>query len=287
TGYGRAQRMIDGRDITVEIKSVNHRFFEFSARLPRAYGYMEEKLKSFLYDQVSRGKIDVAVSIVASEGAGAHVEINKALAGSYLLALRDMGETLGLEDDVTLSDIARFGDIFTVCKMEEEQSVIWACVQQVAGEALEAFIEMRKTEGDKLKNDILARLKSIEGMTAQVEARSPLVVDAYRERLYAKIQDLLADRQVDDQRILTEAALFSEKTAVAEETVRLMSHIEQLRGFLAQEQPVGRKLDFLVQELNREANTIGSKCQDIEISRVVVEIKSEIEKIREQIQNIE
>jgi uncharacterized protein (TIGR00255 family) len=279
--------MIDGRDITVEIKSVNHRFFEFSARLPRAYGYMEEKLKSFLYDQVSRGKIDVAVSIVASEGAGAHVEINKALAGSYLLALRDMGETLGLEDDVTLSDIARFGDIFTVCKMEEEQSVIWACVQQVAGEALEAFIEMRKTEGDKLKNDILARLKSIEGMTAQVEARSPLVVDAYRERLYAKIQDLLADRQVDDQRILTEAALFSEKTAVAEETVRLMSHIEQLRGFLAQEQPVGRKLDFLVQELNREANTIGSKCQDIEISRVVVEIKSEIEKIREQIQNIE
>lgn len=279
--------MINGRDITVEIKSVNHRFFEFSARIPRVYGYLEEKLKAFVHSEVSRGKVDVSVSVVTLEGTNAQVEINKELAASYLSALRGMGEALGLADNISLTDMARFPDLFTVRKTEEDEAVVWDAVRAVAETALSRFTEMRQTEGEKLRDDVLTRLEALEAMTTQVEARSPAVVEEYRERLYAKLSDILADRQLDDQRILTEAAVFSEKTAVAEETVRLRSHIGQFRAFLTQEQPVGRKMDFLVQELNRESNTIGSKCQDLEISRVVVEMKSEIEKIREQIQNIE
>jgi uncharacterized protein (TIGR00255 family) len=287
TGYGRAQRLIDGRDITVEMKSVNHRFFEFSARIPRAYGYLEEKLKGLVYERATRGKMDVSVTILTLEGHSAEVEINGELAASYLAALRGMGEALGLVDDVKVTSLARFGDIFTVRKTEDDEAVIWDAVRTVAAEALETFVAMRLAEGERLKVDILARLETLETLTAQVEERSPAVVEEYRERLYQKLRDLLEDRQIDDSRILTEAAVFSEKTAVAEETVRLRSHIGQLRGFLSQKEAVGRKLDFLVQELNREANTIGSKCQDLAISRLVVEMKSEIEKIREQVQNIE
>lgn len=287
TGYGRAQRAVGGRDITVEIKSVNHRFFEFSARIPRAYGYLEEKLKGLAYGRVARGKVDVSVTVLTLEGTSAQVEINNELARSYLDALRGMGETLGLEDNVKVTDLARFQDIFTVRKLEDDEAVIWDAVRSVAEEALETFVAMRAAEGERLKSDILSRLDSLEALTGQVEERSPVVVDEYRNRLYAKLQEVLGDRQIDDARVLTEAAVFSEKTAVAEETVRLRSHIGQLRGFLSQKDAVGRKLDFLVQELNRESNTIGSKCQDLELSRVVVEIKSEIEKIREQVQNIE
>lgn len=287
TGYGRAQQVLGGRDITVEIKSVNHRFFEFSARIPRNLGYLEEKLKGAVGGRVSRGKVDVSVMMVSLEGGSAKVEINHDLARSYLESIRALGRDLGLADDVTLSGLTRFSDIFIVRKTEEDEDAVWQGVQTVLGEALDKFLAMREREGEKLRQDILGRLDVIERHVGGVETLSPATVEQYRERLRQKLGEILADRQVDEGRILTEAAIFAEKTAVAEETVRLRSHIGQLRGVVQSDGSVGRKLDFLVQELNREANTIGSKAQDLEIARLVVEVKSEIEKIREQIQNIE
>lgn len=287
TGYGRAQETIDGRDITVEIKSVNHRFFEFSARVPRAYGYLEEKMKKFVQSGVSRGKVDVNITVLTLEGTAAEVEINHELAKSYLNALRETGSALGVEDDITMSVLSRFSDIFTVRKTMEDEEVIWNAVRQVAQKALENFVSMRELEGERLKQDLLSCLEKVETLVGEVEKRSPQTVKEYTARLYAKIQDVLGDARVDDQRVLTEAAIFAEKVAVAEETVRLGSHIHQFREILESKDPVGRKLDFLVQELNREANTIGSKAQDVAVARMVVDIKSEIEKIREQIQNIE
>lgn len=287
TGYGRAQKIIDGREIVVEIKSVNHRYFEFSARTPRAYGYLEEKLKSFLQGSISRGKVDVGVTISHTEGKDALIEVNKSIAQGYISALRTANEELGLKDDITLSKIMRLPDVFNVTKAEEDEEAIWNDVKAVAAEAAENFVAMRMTEGNKMNDDISSRLEYIEKLVESVEKRSPEITRLYRERLYNRIKDILEDKNVDEQRILTEAAVFSEKTAVDEETVRLKSHIHQFRTLLGSDEPVGRKLDFLIQEFNRESNTIGSKAQDIEVTRTVVELKSEIEKIREQIQNIE
>lgn len=287
TGYGRAQQLIDGRDITVEIKSVNHRFFEFSARVPRAYGYLEEKLKTYTQTQISRGKVEVGVTIVTIEGTNANVEINSELAKSYVGALRDTGEKLGLEDDITLSVLSRFSDIFAVRKTVEDEEIIWSAVKTVADQALEKFVAMRAVEGGRLKADLHNRLDNIERLVEIVKERSPKTVEEYRQRLYDKMCEILADKQIDDARILTEAAIFADRVAVDEETVRLSSHIAQFRDILTHEEPIGRKLDFLVQEINRETNTIGSKAQDVAIAKVVVDIKSDVEKIREQIQNIE
>ena len=287
TGYGRAQETLSGRDITVEVRAVNHRFFEFSSRLPRAYGYLDDKLKGLLQTAISRGKVDVSVTILTIDGGSTDVAINKTLAGEYVDALRELGAELGLKDDLTLSAISRFGDIFTVRKCAEDEDQVWADVRRVAEQAVAKFVEMRQVEGGRLKADILGRLAAIEAGVAKVEERSPQTVAEYRARLTAKIREVLDGAAVDEQRILTEAAIVAEKLAVDEETVRLRSHIAQLRSILETPEPVGRKLDFLVQELNREANTIGSKAQDVEIARVVVDIKSDIEKIREQIQNIE
>lgn len=287
TGYGRAQQLLDGRDITVEIKAVNHRFFEFSARVPRAYAYLEEKLKSYLQGQVSRGKVEVGVTLLNLEAGNTAVEINRELAGAYIGSLRALGEELGLQDDLTLSTISRFSDIFTVRKLAEDEEAVWAAVKIVADQALERFVRMRGVEGERLKADLLDRLESIERGVAIVKEQSPRTVEAYRERLTTKIQEVLADRQIEESRILTEAAIFADRIAVDEETVRLTSHIAQFRDILTHGEPIGRKLDFLVQEINREANTIGSKAQDIAIAQVVVGMKSDIEKIREQIQNIE
>ncbi len=287
TGYGRGQQIIDGREITVEIKSVNHRYFEFSARVPRAYGYLEEKLKSFVQNKVSRGKVDVGVTIFNIEGKDAQIEVNQSIAVGYIDALRKANETIGLTDDLALSQLIRLPDIFNVVKTTEDEEVIWNLVKTVADEALNNFVSMRETEGQKMKDDIKSRLAYISELVEKVEKRSPLVTEAYRERLYNKISEILNDKKIDEQRILTEAAIFSEKTAVDEETVRLKSHIHQFTELLDSTESVGRKLDFLIQEFNRESNTIGSKAQDVEITRIVVELKSEIEKIREQIQNIE
>ncbi len=287
TGYGRSCRIIGGREITVEIRSVNHRFFECSTRAPRVYGYLEQRLKSFLQARAARGKIEVGVTIVAVDSADAQVCVNEALAAEYVEQLRRLGEKLQLTDDLSLSAIARFSDIFVVRKEVEDEEEVWNAVEQVAAQAADAFVRMRETEGEKLKQDILNRLSEIEADTARVEEISPRTVEEYRSRLYQKLQTILEDRSVDEQRVLTEAALFAEKIAVDEETVRLKSHIAQLRGMLEDDAAVGRKLDFLVQELNRECNTIGSKANDVEIARLVVNMKANIEKIREQIQNIE
>lgn len=287
TGYGRFQQTIDGREIMVEIKSVNHRYFEFSARVPRAYGYLEEKLKSFVQSKVSRGKVEVGVTVYNIEGKDAQIEVNKSIAQGYVSALRKANEMLALEDDITLSRLIKLPDIFNVIKNTEDEEVIWKDVKLVAEEALNNFITMREVEGMKMKDDIKSRLGYIGELVDMVEERSPAVTQAYRDRLYGKLCEILNDKKIDEQRILTEAAVFAEKTAVDEETVRLKSHIQQFNGLLDIDEPVGRKLDFLIQEFNRESNTIGSKAQDIEITKIVVELKSEIEKIREQIQNIE
>lgn len=287
TGFGRCLESVDGKTIIVEIKSVNHRYYEFSSRLPRSCGYLDEKLKSFIQGKVSRGKIDVDVSIQSDGVSDEKIEVNSEVAKGYITALRSANEELGLEDDLTLSRIMRLPDIFDVKKIEEDEETVWNEVRSVAEKALERFIAMREAEGEKMREDILSRLDYITELVEKIEKKSPETTEKYRKKLFDKISEILNDTNVDEQRILTEAAIFSEKTAVDEETVRLRSHINQCREMLSMNEAVGRKLDFLIQEFNREANTIGSKCQDIEITKVVVDLKSEIEKIREQVQNIE
>ena len=287
TGYGRAQQVLGGRDITVEFRSVNHRYFEFSARVPRAYGYLEEKLKGLAQGSASRGKVEVAVLIQTVDSPDSQVAVNTALAREYVEALRGLGAELGLTDDLSLTAISRFGEIFTLKKSPDDEERIWADVSAVAQAAAARFVEMRQTEGRRLREDILGRLCTIEEKVAVVEERSPQTVAEYRAKLTARMEELLGKSGVEEQRILAEAAIVADRWAVDEETVRLRSHIAQLRTILDTPEAVGRKLDFLVQEMNREANTIGSKAQDVAIAQVVVDIKSEIEKIREQIQNIE
>ena len=293
TGYGRAQRLQDGRDVLVEIRAVNHRYYEFSARLPRTCLYLEEKLKRFLNGQVARGKVEVAVTITRPDGKDAQIAVNRSVAEGYVNALRALNESLGeggslwLNDDISLSSLLRLPDIFTVTKEQDDEEQIWAIVSEAAGEALESFLTMRQAEGERLAADLLQKLSGLEQMLGQIEEIEPGVAESYREKLWQKLSELLADTQIDEQRILTETAIFAEKTAIDEETVRLHSHITQFRALLEAAEPVGRKLDFLVQEMNREVNTIGSKAQDLRITRLVVDMKSEIEKIREQIQNIE
>lgn len=287
TGYGRGQATVDGTDILVEIKSVNNRYYDFSARLPRMYGYLEEKLKTFLSGSISRGKIEVSVSIYNSGSKSEEISINLDVANGYINALREANESLGLTDDITLSHVSRFPEVFIVKKIIEDEESVWNNIKPVAEEAVAKFVAMREIEGEKMKEDLSSRLDFILSKVEEVEKLSPATTENYRNRLYQKLKDILSDNNIDEQRILTEAAIFSEKVAVDEETVRLRSHISQFRELLETNEPVGRKLDFLVQEMNRESNTIGSKAQDIAITKIVVDVKSEIEKIREQIQNIE
>ncbi len=287
TGYGRSQQLADGMNITVEIKSVNHRYFEFSSKLPRSYGFLDEKLKSFFNGKLTRGKMECYVQIEAVEEPDTVISLNHSLVKGYLDAYKELAETYGIENDVKVSDISRVSDIFAVRKQAADEDRIWAAVQTVAQEALNGFIAMREREGERLKADVLYRLDEIISNVEFIEVRSPQTVAEYNEKLLGRLKELLGETHIDEQRILTEAAIFADKIAVAEETVRLRSHISQLRSFLEQSDAVGKKMDFLVQELNREANTIGSKAQDVEIARRVVSIKAEIEKIREQIQNIE
>ena len=287
TGFGRERMILNNREIIVEVRSVNNRFCEFSARTPRNYGYLDERLKALFKSKITRGKVEVSVSIYKQEGADAEIAINKTIAEGYINALRSVKDELSLTDDLSLSSIMRLPDVFTVVKTEDDEEEIWNDVSEVANGALAHFMEMRKAEGAKLYDDVLSRLALIEENVTKIEQRSPKVNDEYRDRLLAKLKEVLQDTNIDEQRVLTEAAVFADKTAVDEETVRLRSHIAQFRGLLEAAEPIGRKLDFLVQELNREVNTIGSKCQDITITKMVVDMKAEIEKIREQIQNIE
>lgn len=287
TGFGRARFQDGAREFLVEIKSVNHRFFEFSARTPRGYGYLDDKLKGLVSGAISRGKTEVSVLITSREGADTQISINRELARGYVEALRPLSEELLLRDDLSLSTIARLPDVFVLQKEEEDEDAVWNAVRAAAEEALASFVAMRETEGERLTADLRARLDMLETCTGKVEELSPRTTEAYRERLEAKLKEVLDGKGIDEARILTEAAIFADKVAVDEETVRLRSHIRQFRGILESQEPIGRKLDFLTQELNRETNTIGSKCQDLEVTGLVLTMKGEIEKIREQIQNLE
>lgn len=287
TGFGRAQETVDGMTVTVELKSVNHRYFEFTAKVPRTYGFLEEKLKSFLNARVSRGKMECYVSIENLEESDMEVIVNPSLAKGYVDALRTLSETFGLKEDYSAISIAKFPDVLTLRKAPADEEKIWNAVQKVTELAVERFVTMRETEGEKLRADILSKADTILEHVAFVESRSPQTVREYHEKLRQRMEELLENTQVDEQRLLTEAAIFADKVAVDEETVRLRSHISQLREFLNADEPIGRKLDFLVQEMNRESNTIGSKAQDVELAKRVIAIKAEVEKIREQVQNIE
>ena len=287
TGYGRSQKILNGRDILVEIRSVNHRYYEYSSRIPRAYNYIDEKLKTLLKSRISRGKVDVSVTINNIEGRDTEIVINKGVAEGYVNALRSVAEDLNVADDLTLSKLIKLPDIFNVQKTPDNEEEVWNDVSEVAAEALERFVAMRETEGEKMRLDVLEKSECIMEMVAKVEELSPQTAENYRERLYKKLSEVLESRDIDEQRILTEAAVFAEKIAVDEETVRLRSHISQLRELVNSDESIGRKLDFIVQEMNREVNTISSKAQDLGITKLVVDMKAELEKIREQIQNIE
>lgn len=287
TGFGRSERIVGGRSIAVEIRSVNHRYFDYSSRISRGYGFLDAKLKSFLQERIARGKIDLTVSVETLESADVEVTVNHPLARGYIAALRELQKRYGLRDDISVMSVARYTDLFTVHQAPEDEEKVWRDVRQVAEEAFQSFSQMRRTEGNHLKEDFLMRAKNILELVAKVEGRSPQTVEEYREKLLQRLHEILADVEIDEQRVLTEAAVFADKVSVTEETVRLRSHISQFLSLLDSDEAVGRKLDFLVQEMNREANTIGSKCADAEIAHLVVDMKAEIEKIREQVQNVE
>ena len=287
TGYGHAQATLHGRDISVEIRSVNHKYFDFSVRTPRCYSFVEDKIRSYVKERVARGKIDVYVSILTVDETAAEVILNKSLAEGYIKALRELQSEFGLTDDISVSSVARYSDIFTVKRAEQDEDEVWNDLCGVLSAALEQFVAMRETEGAKLRDDVMGRMHHILGVVEKIEELSPQTLANYEARLRAKIEELLGDASVDEQRLLTETAIFADKIAVDEETVRLRSHFAQMDNMLSSGEAVGRKLDFIVQEMNREANTIGSKCQNSDVAHMVVEIKAEIEKIREQIQNIE
>ena len=287
TGYGRAQGTFSGGDITVEIKSVNNRYLDCGVKLPRGYAYLEESVKSLVQKSISRGKVDVFITINAAGADNVTISVNEPVAKGYIDAMRQLVEQYGIQDDISASAISRFSDVFIVEKQEQDENEVKTAISGVVQEALTAFDSMRTREGEALKADLLGKAEGILDLVSKVEARSPITVKAYRDRLTAKMQEVLEDRQIDEARIIQEAAIYADKVAVDEETVRLRSHVDQLKTMLSEGGVIGRKLDFLMQEMNREANTIGSKGNDVEQARNVVNIKSELEKIREQIQNIE
>ena len=287
TGYGSAKGTVEGLEIRVELKSVNNRYLDVSVRLPRSYLFAEEMVKSLVQKHISRGKVDVFVNVDSSDAGDMSVKINEGLLKGYVEAIRHIAAEYGLEDDLTAQSVSRFPDVLTVEKVDLDAEAISAGMEQIVEEALRDFDAMRAREGEKLRDDVLSRLETIRDLVAQVEAKAPETIAAYRRRLEQKMFEVLTSSGIDENRILAEVAIFADHIAVDEETVRLKSHMSQLTGMINGNSPTGRKIDFLIQEFNREANTIGSKCQNSEIAHVVVDLKSEIEKIREQIQNIE
>ena len=287
TGYGRAREVRNKRDITVEIRSVNNRYLDCTVKMPRMYAFAEDAIRKRVQSGVSRGKVDVFITVDASAADVAKVTVNRELAAEYAAALRELSQVAGTEASVTPEVLSRYPDVLTVTKADEDLETVSADLCAVLDEALSAYNAMRSVEGAKLAEDIENRLRTIEDYTARVEERSPQTVAEYREKLTARMQEVLQSTTIDPQRILTEAAIYADKVAVDEETVRLRSHVSQLRTMLASDEPMGRKMDFLIQEVNRESNTIGSKCNDVSIAQVVVGLKAEVEKMREQVQNVE
>ena len=287
TGYGRAVETVNGREFTVELRSVNNRYLDCTVKLPRSVSFAEEAVKQAVKASVSRGKVDVFITIRSEGAADTTITLNKAVLEGYLNAMHQMVDEFGVKDDISVSAVSRLPEVFSVEKPEVDEEALKADLLGVVGKALEAYDAMRVKEGQALDADLRSRGQTILDLVAQVEAGNAQTVIDYRTRLENKLKEVLANTAIDESRILTEAAIFADKVAVDEETVRLRSHISQLREMMDKGGAVGRKLDFLIQEFNREANTIGSKCSDIEIARHVVDVKAEIEKIREQIQNLE
>lgn len=287
TGYGRCERIIGTKKITAELKSVNHRFSDYNIKVPRQYGFLEDRVRQFISKEVARGKIDVYVSIESCGEADKTVTVNKELAGNYVEILRDLCETFLLKDDISVSTIASFTDIFRAEPKRDDEEEIWTAVSEVLTDAVSSFISMRSREGERIERDLRERVTYMKSLANEIDKLSPMAVQVYKAKLYQKIKEVIDEREPDDTRILTEVAIFADKVAVNEETVRLASHYDEFFTILDSNEPAGRKLDFLIQEINREVNTIGSKASDLEIAKLVVTLKGEIEKLREQIQNIE
>lgn len=287
TGYGSAKGTVEDLEIRVELKSVNNRYLDTSVRLPRSFLFAEEMVKSHVQKHISRGKVDVFINVDSSAAGDMTVKVNEALLKGYVDAIRHIAAEYDLSDDLTAQSVSRFPDVLTVEKKDLDAEAISAGMEKIVEEALKDFDAMRTREGEKLRDDVLTRLGTIRSLVETVEEKAPETVAAYRRRLEQKMAEVLGTAGIDENRILAEAAIFADHIAVDEETVRLRSHMAQLTGMINGNSPTGRKIDFLIQEFNREANTIGSKCQNSEIAHVVVDLKSEIEKIREQIQNIE
>ena len=287
TGYGRAVETVNGREFTVELRSVNNRYLDCSVRLPRMVSFAEDAVKQAVKASVSRGKVDVFISVRSEAGDEVVVNLNKAVLESYLAAMRQMVADYGVQDDISASAVSRLPEVFTMEKTQVDEEQLQKDLLQVVAKALEGYDAMRCTEGAALDRDLRSRGQTILDLVAQVEAGNRQTVVDYRARLEAKLKEVLANTAIDEGRILTEAAIFADKVAVDEETVRLRSHLQQMNNMLTGGGAIGRKLDFLLQEMNREANTIGSKCTDVRLARIVVDIKAELEKIREQTQNIE
>ena len=287
TGYGSAKGTVEGLDIHVELKSVNNRYLDCSVRLPRSFLFAEDMVKSLVQKHISRGKVDVFLNVDSSAAGDMTVRVNEGLLKGYVEAIGHIAEEYGLTNDISALSVARFPDVLTVEKRDLDAEAISAGMEKIVEAALQDFDSMRLREGEKLCEDVLSRLETISSLVSQVEEKAPETVAAYRQRLQQKMAEVLGTAGIDENRILAEAAVFADHIAVDEETVRLRSHMSQLRTMIQGNSPTGRKIDFLIQEFNREANTIGSKCQNSEIAHVVVDLKSEIEKIREQIQNIE
>ena len=287
TGYGRAVKTLLGREFTVELRAVNNRYLDCTVKLPRSLTFAEEGVKQRVKAAVARGKVDVLISVGAAAGEPVQVSLNRPVLEGYLQAMNAMVQEYGVHNDISAAALARLPEVFLVEKPKEDEDELLSALLQVVDEALAAFNAMRAAEGAAMEADLQSRGQTILNLVAQVEAGSPQTVADYRARLEAKMQEVLERTAIDESRILQEAAMFADKVAVGEETVRLRSHLSQMQAMLSGGGAIGRKLDFLLQEMNREANTIGSKCTDLALARVVVEIKAELEKIREQAQNIE
>lgn len=287
TGYGRFEGVCGNKKILAEIRSVNHRFADYNIKVPRHYGFLEEKIKKFASEKIGRGKIDIYIGVENVGEADREVVLNEPLAQNYINALKALRDKFDLTDDISVSSVSAFSDIFQTERKQEDAEEIWQCVKEGFEAALSDFISMREREGERLYKDLVEKKKNMEVLTEEVCRLSPESEKAYREKLYAKLNEILEGREIDDSRILTEAAIYADKIAVDEETVRLKSHFSEFDSIINAPEPAGRKLDFLIQEINREINTIGSKANDLKIAKIVVSLKAELEKMREQVQNVE
>lgn len=287
TGYGRREVVTDGKKILVEIKSVNHRYADYNIKIQRHLGYMEDKIRKHVSESITRGKVDIYLNVENYETADKQITLNKPMAENYINVLKQLRDEFGLRDDISVTSVARNPDIFLTERIEEDEEQLWNTVKTVLDEALSDFVSMREREGERIERDLCERIEYMRTLVTGIDERSPQTVKEYSDRLYEKIKDVLDGREIDEARILTEVAIYADKVAVNEETVRLVSHFSEFDNIINCGEPAGRKLDFLIQEINREVNTIGSKASDIEIAKTVVTLKGEIEKLREQIQNIE